>query len=329
MSRTARALLPLLICASLLPAACVRDDGSATTTSVGPRIGNDDPRGVDTQPDWDAQASELKQRVGPRMPDPLPTDKRAACGEMLDAARAFYVSVEHNVQQKRAREAEFDGTRESDLEACERGSSMAAVACTTVLLGDRDSEFPWLLDQCSRAYPLTEAERAVLAKPAKADKLELTFVGDVIFGRYREDNKFDPIVEGGHSAFGDMAQALRSDVLVGNLETPVIESLPETSPIGAKFRFGAGRDHVKLLAEANFAVMSLANNHYFDLREDGQLSSPKILSEEGIFPIGASRPIGEPMFKVETLEREGWRIGFVAVIGIAFAIQRLTQKPHG
>jgi poly-gamma-glutamate synthesis protein (capsule biosynthesis protein) len=70
--------------------------------------------------------------------------------------------------------------------------------------------------------------------------------------------------------------------------------------------------------------MSLANNHYFDLGVDGQLESPRVLSEAGLFAIGASR--SEPPFlRVETLEVQGWRIGF-----IAFATrQNSTGAPGG
>ncbi|NJK33282.1 MAG: CapA family protein [Deltaproteobacteria bacterium] len=189
-------------------------------------------------------------------------------------------------------------------------TSIAATVCVTLLLGDRDSEFPWLLDQCSRAYPLEAGGGPIV--PTKAAELDLTFVGDVIFGRYRDNNVFDPIIEDGFPVFDEIKPTLQADVVVGNLETPVVEVLPTKSPIGAQYRFGAGRDDVKVLTAAGFTVMSLANNHYFDLREAGQTESPRILSEEGIFPIGASRT-EEPLYRVETLEVEGWKLGFIAV----------------
>src|SRR5688572_19713872 len=63
-----------------------------------------------------------------------------------------------------------------------------------------------------------EAAAPSVAKPsapARTETLELTFVGDVIFGRYRASG-FDPIPEGEHAVFDDMAQQLASDVVVGN-----------------------------------------------------------------------------------------------------------------
>jgi len=301
---------------------CIRDGGNAPASQQQPQVGNYDPRGVDDQPDWDEQARALKQRIAPRMPATLPSDKRAACEAMLDEASGFYEAVEGNVLHRAALIAQLAQARASDVDGCMRESSVAAVVCVTILLRDRDSEFPWLLDQCSRAYPNEGADDGppAAAVAAKAESIELTFVGDIIFGRYREDNVFDPIVDPSKvkadaplaGPFAELEAQLRSDALVGNLETPVIEVLPDKSPIGSTYRFGGGRADVKLLADAGFAVLSLANNHYFDLREQGQLQTPKILAEEGIFPIGAGRT-EDPLYRVETLEVKGWKLGFVAV----------------
>jgi poly-gamma-glutamate synthesis protein (capsule biosynthesis protein) len=306
---------------ALTSTACIRDSNNGgknpSNPKVDSRVGNDDPRGVDDQPDWESQARELKQRVDSRMPSALPTDKRVACEAMLDEALAFYIAVEGEANQRAERMAQLQQTRERDVAGCMRETSIAAAVCVTLLLRDRDSEFPWLLDQCTRAYP---SETGGGPTPQKAEALELTFVGDIIFGRYREDNNFDPIVDPSKvtaeaplaGPFAELDVQLRSDLLVGNLETPVIESLPRSSPIGSKFRFGAGRSDVQMLADAGFSVLSLANNHYYDLRADGQLQSPKVLTDVGILPIGASRTEA-PLYRVETHEAKGWRIGFISV----------------
>jgi poly-gamma-glutamate synthesis protein (capsule biosynthesis protein) len=155
-------------------------------------------------------------------------------------------------------------------------------------------------------------ERAPAPAPVvRADHLEMTFVGDVIFGRYREDG-FDAIPDPGANPFEEIKPLLDADVVVANLETPVIEELPDKSPIGSKFRFGASRAMTATLADAGVDVLSLANNHYFDLRHDGQAETPRIVTDLGMMPIGASVE-AEPVFRIETLEKEGWRIGFLAV----------------
>jgi len=148
----------------------------------------------------------------------------------------------------------------------------------------------------------------------------MTFVGDVIFGRYRETG-FDPIPEGDFAVFEPMAEAMKSDLLIGNLETPLVYDLPPTSPIGSKFAFGASKDHAQLLVDGGFDAMSLANNHWFDQRLEGVEQTPKILQELGIVPLGA--PTSEPeVFRVQPLEAKGWKVGVLAFTNRSNAPQR-------
>lgn len=157
--------------------------------------------------------------------------------------------------------------------------------------------------------PVPELEAPAAA--AAREPIELTFVGDIIFGRYRADG-YDPIVGEGHRPFDEIAATMRSDLLVGNLETPLVRDLPLTSPIGAQFRFGASKEMARHLVDGGFHAVSLANNHSFDQRTDGLVQSPVILQELGIAALGASRS-EPPVFRVETIERRGWKIGFLAV----------------
>jgi hypothetical protein len=116
-------------------------------------VANDDPWGVQDQPDYDREAALVRAHVQPRLPDPLPTDAREACLRMLEAAEAFYREVERDEQARRQTIRWLRASREEDLRACVTETSPVAAACVTVLLGDRDTELPWLLDQCSRAFP--------------------------------------------------------------------------------------------------------------------------------------------------------------------------------
>jgi poly-gamma-glutamate synthesis protein (capsule biosynthesis protein) len=161
----------------------------------------------------------------------------------------------------------------------------------------------------STAAPAAAAQPQAL--PARSETLELTFVGDVIFGRYRASG-FDPIPEGEHAVFADIATKLASDVVVGNLETPLVRELPATSPIGSKYSFGASPEHAKHLVAAGFTAVSLANNHWYDMRREGIEQTPEILGELGIVALGAARS-EPPIFRIETLEKNGWKIGFCAI----------------
>jgi poly-gamma-glutamate capsule biosynthesis protein CapA/YwtB (metallophosphatase superfamily) len=166
-------------------------------------------------------------------------------------------------------------------------------------------------EPAATAEPVAKAEPAATAEPAAKAALEFTFVGDVIFGRYRASG-YDPIPEKGFAVFDEIAPKLASDVLVGNLETPLVRDLPLDSPIGSRYRFGASPEHAKHLQTAGFTAVSLANNHWFDQRVTGIDETPPILRELGIVPLGGAVREG-PVFRVETVEKAGWKLGFVAI----------------
>lgn len=158
------------------------------------------------------------------------------------------------------------------------------------------------------------SEPVVVPTPERAQALELTFVGDVVLGRYLEHRGDDVFVEmqpASADPFADVASLLAADVVVGNLESPVVRELPPRPPIEHRVRFAGSAAHVQQLVRGGFDVMSLANNHYFDLGVAGQLEGPEVLAEANVFAIGASRS-ETPMLRVETLEVRGWRIGFLA-----------------
>jgi len=148
-------------------------------------------------------------------------------------------------------------------------------------------------------------------KPVEvAATLEMTFVGDIIFGRYRASG-YDPIPEKGFMVFEEIAPKITSEMLVGNLETPLVRDLPMDSPIGSRYRFGASPEHAKQLQSAGFTAVSLANNHWYDQRVKGIDETPPILRELGIVPLGAALREG-PVFRAETVEKNGWKVAFVA-----------------
>ncbi|MFO7561924.1 MAG: CapA family protein [Enhygromyxa sp.] len=171
------------------------------------------------------------------------------------------------------------------------------------------------------AAPIVEPEPELASEPPvppaadpalpRADSLELTFVGDVVLGRYRSDQRFAAIDEPERDPFFAVREQLAADVVVGNLESPVMFTLPERSPSRHKHRFAASAAQLGQLVDAGFTVMSLANNHYFDLGVAGQLESPRALSEAGLLAIGASRT-EPPLVRVESFEARGWRLGFIA-----------------
>jgi hypothetical protein len=126
--------------------------GLEPLTNATPRVGNQDERGVEGQPDYDAQAVTLQERFSGRFASERVPAADGACAGMLDAAAAFYDRTLEEPQRaeaaKRLRE-----TRKADQAACVEETSPRAATCARWLLTDGDGELAWALDQCSRAFP--------------------------------------------------------------------------------------------------------------------------------------------------------------------------------
>ena len=201
----------------------------------------------------------------------------------------------------------------------------AAAAAVLLLIGgamrlEMQSSTQGVVSQSSLVVPVPSSSASEHVAPALAsvpprqgaEAIELTFVGDIIFGRYRGTGAFDPIIPAEISdPLAQVREQLRSDVVVGNLETPIVETLPQERALVSRFAFGGTRAMVRDYLR-DFSVLSLANNHFFDLRAQGQRESPEILQSLGILPIGRSREQA-PYLQVDSIEVNSWKIGFVAV----------------
>ncbi|MBX7083554.1 MAG: hypothetical protein K1X88_30375 [Nannocystaceae bacterium] len=150
------AVVPLLLagCGACGPRPSGSDGGGADGGAAGRGDGRTLPvgnpsRGIDDQPDYDGMAQQLRLRMQPRLPQPLP-DAATACAQMLAAAADFYAQTEADASEQHSR---LRATHEVDRAACEAETSPAAAVCVALSLADTAGELPWLLDQCSRAFP--------------------------------------------------------------------------------------------------------------------------------------------------------------------------------
>jgi len=154
---------------------------------------------------------------------------------------------------------------------------------------------------------------ASLEAPTRPARIELTFVGDVMFGGYFDDH-YDPQEVERHDPLVEVDHLLASDLTFANLETTITRKLPD----GGKDHDGKGHkrfvtipERVAVLPRHHITAVTLANNHQFDNDGNGLAETPEILGELGISFVGAAR--GEPpRFRVETLEVKRWRVGLVA-----------------
>ena len=191
----------------------------------------------------------------------------------------------------------------------------AAVACSTP--NDTRPTPARAVDpipDATRPEPPVDAP-APLDAPARAARIELTFVGDLMFGGYFDDH-YDPQDVERHDPLVEVDALLASDLAFGNLETTIARTLPnhggDHAGKGHK-RFVTIPERAAVLARHHIATVTLANNHQFDNDLAGLSDTTAILGELGIAFVGAALPSGaESPFRVETIDVKGWRIGFVA-----------------
>ncbi|MEO8701214.1 MAG: CapA family protein [Kofleriaceae bacterium] len=151
------------------------------------------------------------------------------------------------------------------------------------------------------------------AEPARAPRIELAFVGDVMFGGYF-DNHYDPQVPEKHDPLVDVDALLASDLTVANLETTITRTLPNAGgPHDGKGhkRFVTLPERVAVITRHHIKTVTLANNHQLDNDTKGLTETPAILDELGIHYFGAARA-ELPVFRVETVDVKGWRVGFIS-----------------
>lgn len=166
---------------------------------------------------------------------------------------------------------------------------------------------------------------AAVAGPARADDdaLSLAFVGDVMFGRFVPGG-FDAIAAETHDPFASVAPVLAAaDLAFANLETPVMARPPAVSPWGTRMRFVATPARLATVAAGGIDVVSLANNHYYDMRAAGVAETPGHVADAGLIAVGAA--VLETPLRVETIERDGWRVAVVAASTVRNGTQRRNQ----
>lgn len=133
---------------------------------------------------------------------------------------------------------------------------------------------------------------------------KLSAVGDISFqGRYSDYPKCD-LIESIMSVFK------HSDVVVANLENPLIESGIGTPSVG-KCTLRGGIGWADVIKESGIAVVSLANNHMMDYGEEGLFSTIDALDRAGVKHVGVGKnrdDASKPLF----LEVAGYSIAFLS-----------------
>ena len=133
------------------------------------------------------------------------------------------------------------------------------------------------------------------------------FVGDVSLGEYYLSFGHGPRTRASTSRLFDQVEPIlgQADLVVGNLEAPLCShhyDVSEPEDIVLK----ADPAHAKLLQEAGFGIMQVANNHSMQHGRAGFDESLQTLQQHGMDAVGLAdeRPV--------VFEHAGLRLGFMA-----------------
>ncbi len=102
---------------------------------------------------------------------------------------------------------------------------------------------------------------------------------------------------------------LASDVLIGNLEFPIINNGKGIKKAGPILK--GEESYINIFKKSGFNVLSMANNHIKDCGEEGVLSTIGICKKNEIDVVGAGKNEVEAK-KPLIIDKNGWKIGVMA-----------------
>ena len=174
-------------------------------------------------------------------------------------------------------------------------SMFIAIACqTNTVKSEEASDFP-----VPTPTPVKNTE-----------PLKIAAVGDIMLGSTSIDETFLPPNDGADMLKEVTPVLSKADIAFGNLEGPMLEGgKTEKCPPESKrcFAFRQPTRYGKLLKDAGFDVLSLANNHAGDFGDYGRESTRKTLDALGIKHAGSDRE----KFSTTYLNVKGKTVAFI------------------
>lgn len=201
-----------------------------------------------------------------------------------------------------------------------------SIACTSTGTERKGSVPVGVSDTIAAKAPADKGKQAPAAsmtsdRRAKGGALNLAFVGDIMPGTTFPDSRLPE--KDGATLFKDVDSILTAaDVAAGNMEGALADE-GETTKKGGKFSysFRVPTRYGKLIADAGFDFMSMANNHAFDFGLDGVKSTEATLHSNGIAYSGIG---GRKESAI--VERNGIRYGFCAFGHNSYTLKHADQE---
>lgn len=153
-----------------------------------------------------------------------------------------------------------------------------------------------------------EAQAPVQVEPEKEkDKeISLTFTGDLLF----EQGLYDAMENYQFGTYFDQIQPyLKGDIVIGNQEVPI--GGKDLGVSGEAFVFNAPEEIAQQLHATGFDVMTLANNHSYDMGYTGVVNTLNNLQQNHIETAGMyDNP--EAYHNIKIIEKNGIRLALLA-----------------
>lgn len=149
-----------------------------------------------------------------------------------------------------------------------------------------------------------------VTKSDNTEPLTIAAVGDIMLGSTSINETFLPPNDGAGLLQEVTPILSAADIAFGNLEGPLLEGgKTEKCPPGSTrcFAFRSPTRYGKLLKDAGFDILSLANNHAADFGDYGRTSTRKVLDDLGIKHAGSDKS----QFTTAIIEAKGKRVAFI------------------
>ncbi|WP_239617549.1 CapA family protein [Cohnella mopanensis] len=204
------------------------------------------------------------------------------------------------------------------------GNSQAQSVASPSGSSDKSTS-PESTDESTNSAPSskTEEEGGYTEPEQQADKISLSFVGDILPAarvlELMKSNGFDyPFREA-------KATLEAADITAGNLETPI--TTRGTPALNKQYVFRGSAEAIPALKEAGFDFLSLANNHTLDYGWEGLSDTMDALDDAGLKHAGSGNDDREA-FAPAYIESKGFTIGYVSVTRVVPEVSWKADRTH-
>lgn len=198
------------------------------------------------------------------------------------------------------------------------------IGCMVMMLAQSCEQASSMADSkaVNHKFRSKKSDALILRRDSPHDTICIAAVGDIMLGSSYPDSSKLPY----DSAKGSFRSAQKyfegADVVFGNLEGTLLDSgMPDTNKkqMETAYLFRMPTQYGRVLKDAGFNLLSVANNHITDFNSQGCMSTTKTLADNGIHYAGLES------CPVTLFQRNGVKYGFCAFSPNARTVQLLDS----